>query len=158
MSGQAIGGGVIPDHYEQWLCGFSWHIGVATSVMAELWALKNCLVLVVLYGILELGDKVLDLGLKEGYVVVEFGSGVEVSGGEEVLEGFGEADLLERERDSVKRDIVVVLECGFVKEVGFGWVVMMVTLWPCDAKSWAISKREIMWPSARNGRKKISRG
>ena len=105
-----------------------------------------------------MGDKVLDLGLKEGYVVVKFGSGVEVGGGEEVLEGFEKADLLGRERDSVKRDIVVVLECGFMKEVGFGWVVMMVTLWPCDAKSWAISKREIMWPGARNGRKKISRG
>ncbi len=66
-------------------------------------------------------DKVFDLGLKEGYAVVEFASGVEVRGGEEVFKGFGEANLLGRERDSVKRDIFVFLECGFVEEVGIGW-------------------------------------
>ena len=66
-------------------------------------------------------DKVFDLGLKEGYAAVEFASAVEVSGGEEIFKGFGEANLLGRERDGVKRDIFVFLECGFLELVGIGW-------------------------------------
>ena len=45
--GPAGGGGVICDHEWNWLWGFMRHIGSASSVMAELWALRDGLSLVI---------------------------------------------------------------------------------------------------------------
>uniref|UniRef100_A0A2N9IHR9 RNase H type-1 domain-containing protein n=1 Tax=Fagus sylvatica TaxID=28930 RepID=A0A2N9IHR9_FAGSY len=45
--GLAGGGGVICDHEGNWLRGFARHIGLASSVVAELWALRDGLSLVI---------------------------------------------------------------------------------------------------------------
>ena len=45
-----------------------------------------------------------DLGLKESHAMVEFGSCVEDSGGEEIFEVFRETYLLRRERNGVDRE------------------------------------------------------
>jgi hypothetical protein len=39
--GQAGGGGVIRDHASHWIRGFTRHVGVATSLAAKLWALRD---------------------------------------------------------------------------------------------------------------------
>jgi hypothetical protein len=51
-SGQAGGGGVIRDHASNWIRGFTRRIGVATSLAAELWALRDGLSLIVDMGFL----------------------------------------------------------------------------------------------------------
>ena len=50
--GQAGGGGVIRDHADHWIRGFTRHVGVATSLAAELWALRDGLFLIVDMGFL----------------------------------------------------------------------------------------------------------
>ena len=49
--GKASGGGLIRDSEERWVRGYSRSIGHATSVMAELWALRDGLKLAVQLGI-----------------------------------------------------------------------------------------------------------
>lgn len=46
-SGLASGGGVIRDWTSRWIVGFSRKIGIATSLMAELWAIRDGLMLCV---------------------------------------------------------------------------------------------------------------
>lgn len=45
IPGKAGGGGVIRDSFRKWVKGFSRSIGVATSVMAECWAIRDRLTL-----------------------------------------------------------------------------------------------------------------
>ena len=39
--GKASGGGLIRDHQGKWIKGYMRHIGIASSVIVELWALKD---------------------------------------------------------------------------------------------------------------------
>ena len=50
--GQAGGGGVIRDHVGHWIRGFTHRVGVASSLAAELWALRDGLSLIVDMGFL----------------------------------------------------------------------------------------------------------
>ena len=50
--GQAGGGGVIRDHVGHWIRGFTRRVGVASSLAAELWALRDGLFLIVDMGFL----------------------------------------------------------------------------------------------------------
>jgi ribonuclease HI len=50
--GQAGGGGVIRDHVGHWIRGFTRRVGVATSLAAELWAIRDGLSLIVDMGFL----------------------------------------------------------------------------------------------------------
>jgi ribonuclease HI len=50
--GQAGGGGVIRDHVGHWIRGFTHRVGVATSLAAELWAIRDGLSLIVDMGFL----------------------------------------------------------------------------------------------------------
>ena len=43
-------GGLICNHNGFWICGFDWNVGYATSVLAELWVLKDGLTLVTSLG------------------------------------------------------------------------------------------------------------
>ena len=46
-SGLTGGGGVIRDWTDRWIVGFSRKIGIATSLIAELWAIQDGLMLCV---------------------------------------------------------------------------------------------------------------
>ena len=52
--GKVGGGGLIRDHYGSWVKGYIKHIGFASNITAEFWALKDGLMLVSQLGITQL--------------------------------------------------------------------------------------------------------
>jgi ribonuclease HI len=63
---QAGGGGVIRDHADHWIHGFTRRVGVATNLAAELWALRDGLSLIVDMGFLYVSIEI------DAFMVVSF--------------------------------------------------------------------------------------